>query len=347
MPALNSCSESRCLCPELSVGREQGRSHLSSDHSLCPSLPGPPTVREPAQPKATWSRGQGGPAGLASSPAPCPLRRPASSSLGGPAGPWAPPGEQASRRARAFTEPPPPRAGHGAGDQHLRVPVHPAPGPGGPRVRAGPLPLPAAARRLRPRAREPSGRARPAFHALASAASCASYSFSLLSPQGLSLAPQGPSSPFWPGTAALGAWGTGPPAGPQPPPGGVRGCLWRVPERRAREGAAGGLAGGTGGHSRAWLGAALLAAMASPLLVSHCPCQLCLRSRPTARRPPSGEAGPRSGRGTWLQGNRVSVAPTPWPPSATVRARALPSHCACPHSPWSLSPVCWDSWVLA
>lgn len=32
------------------MGRGQGRSHLSSDPSLCPSLPGAPTVRaSPAQ----------------------------------------------------------------------------------------------------------------------------------------------------------------------------------------------------------------------------------------------------------------------------------------------------------
>lgn len=52
----------------------------------------------PAPPRATWRRGQGGPTGLASSPAPCPLR---------------------------------------PGDPRLWVPVHPAPGPGAPRVRAG------------------------------------------------------------------------------------------------------------------------------------------------------------------------------------------------------------------
>lgn len=33
------------------------------------------------------------------------------------------------------------------------------------------------------------------------AASCASYNFSFLSPQGLSFAPQGPSAPFWSGTS--------------------------------------------------------------------------------------------------------------------------------------------------
>lgn len=65
-------------------------------------------------------------------------------------------------------------------------------------------------RRPRACAVGPVGAPRP-FHVLSRlfAASCASYSFSFLSPQGLSLAAQGPSAPFWSGTAALGAWGPG------------------------------------------------------------------------------------------------------------------------------------------
>ncbi|KAJ1077747.1 hypothetical protein K5549_011074 [Capra hircus] len=53
-----------------------------------------------------------------------------------------------------------------------------------------------------------------------SPASCASYNFSFLSPQGLGLASQGSSTPFWSGTAAArGRGGPGlPPANPQPQP---------------------------------------------------------------------------------------------------------------------------------
>lgn len=102
--------------------------------------------------------------------------------------------------------------GRGPGEQRLWVPMHPALGPGAsvvlplaPRGRAP------AAFDLEPeslRVRSPLALCH-ALHALSRlfAASCASYSFSFLSPQGLSLAPQGSSSPFWPGTAALGAWG--------------------------------------------------------------------------------------------------------------------------------------------
>lgn len=52
------------------------------------------------------------------------------------------------------------------------------------------------------------------FHVLSRlfAASCASYNFSFLSPQGLSFASQGSSAPFWSGTSALGAWGGRPAA---------------------------------------------------------------------------------------------------------------------------------------
>lgn len=58
------------------------------------------------------------------------------------------------------------------------------------------------------------------------AASCVSYNFSFLSPQGLSSASQGSSAPFWSGTAgARGVGGPGlPPAGPQPLPQAVRSC---------------------------------------------------------------------------------------------------------------------------
>lgn len=53
------------------------------------------------------------------------------------------------------------------------------------------------------------GRSSAPFHVLSRlfAASCASYNFSFLSPQGLSFASQGSSAPFWSGTAALGEWG--------------------------------------------------------------------------------------------------------------------------------------------
>lgn len=37
MSALNYCSECWCLCPEVSVGRGQGRSPLSSDPTCAPA----------------------------------------------------------------------------------------------------------------------------------------------------------------------------------------------------------------------------------------------------------------------------------------------------------------------
>lgn len=63
----------------------------------------------------------------------------------------------------------------------------------------------------------PVHRLLPLTRALASAASCASYNFSFLSPQGFGSAAQGPSAPFWSGTAAAARRGGGggrSPAGP-------------------------------------------------------------------------------------------------------------------------------------
>lgn len=138
---------------------------------------------------------------------------------------------------------------------------------------------------------EPSGRARMPAHLLSRlfAASCASYNFSFLSPQGLSLAPQGSSSPFWPGTAALGAWGR--PAASCPArlarghplahgpcltasAAACGGCWQR---HRARDGEGGGLAGGRGccrrrGHRQARLGAALLTPSPGTLPRRPLPC---------------------------------------------------------------------------
>lgn len=78
------------------------------------------------------------------------------------------------------------------------------------------------------------------FHVLSRlfAASCASYNFSFLSPQGLSFASQGSSTPFWSGTAgAGGVGGPGlPPAGPQPPLEGSRSGPWPGTGRGRGEG---------------------------------------------------------------------------------------------------------------
>lgn len=168
---------------------------------------------------------------------------------------------------------------------------------------------------------------------------------------------------------------SGPPTGPRPLPDGVRSCPQRVwPRQRGQRGVGRGRrwlgrwAGlllapevpvGLGLALFSLLSPGALSPMATPSPAATPsrwprPCLsaivLCcsLRALPlvavTARRPPAGAAGsgarrPRSGRGTWLQGDRVLVAPTAWPCAASARARALPSRCVCPHSPWSLSPV--------
>lgn len=253
MSALNYCSKS-CLCPEVSVGREQGRSPLSSDPTLCPSRLGASTLREPDPESLFANEGPHGPGQAATSsragwaqriwhPArDCPLSHPASFSLQGTAEPWVPPGHSRPGVERwAFSE-------HllcvGRGARLLPSVSPRASRPWEEMVlicsrkrgevdleqlrrgRAAPVPRWASEPTLPPAPPGPSAGSGPRpcclqlclppppFHVLSHlfAASCASYNFSFLSPQGLSFASQGSSAPFWSGTAALGAWGGRPAA---------------------------------------------------------------------------------------------------------------------------------------
>ena len=206
------------------------------------------------------------------------------------------------------------------------------------------------------------------FHGLSRlfAASCASYNFSFLSPQGLGLASQGSSAPFWSGTAA--ARGVGGPARPS--------CLLAHSPGLEVSAATGGRAGGTGkegaqrggwgrcstcGHNQAWRCPRLwpahpMTTPQPPATVPHCsPGALPLAAANSRVATLGVKGGADPGRAS-LGGSpedlgdlgaEGQVLTDPGRSAVCCQIQSSPSSCVFPLPSRSLSSAHQDSWVPA